>query len=171
MVIVITGVTRGLGRALAEECIAAGHTVVGCGRSGEGVIDLRFAHAAPHDFSVVDVTDFFAGDTPAISGVTAAERTQWGVRRFDAARSWISGIRAFPMNVEVRHVQTFDAASAPGSDRAAATVSVEMRQSILLLPKKPMRPRYADDRAGFFTVQRSRKRTQCTSRLRCLRRR
>ena len=56
MVIVITGVTRGLGRALAEECIAAGHTVVGCGRSGEGVIDLRFAHAAPHDFSVVDVT-------------------------------------------------------------------------------------------------------------------
>lgn len=56
MVIVITGVTRGLGRALAEECIAAGHTVVGCGRSGEGIIDLRFAHAAPHDFSVVDVT-------------------------------------------------------------------------------------------------------------------
>ena len=103
---------------------------------------------------VLDVTDFFAGDTPAISGVTAAERTQWGVRRFDAARSWISGIRAFPINVEVRHVQTFDAASAPGSDRAAATVSVEMRQSILLLPKKPMRPRYADDRAGFFTVER-----------------
>jgi NAD(P)-dependent dehydrogenase (short-subunit alcohol dehydrogenase family) len=56
MVIVITGVTRGLGRALAEECVAAGHTVVGCARSGEGIIDLRFAHAAPHDFSVVDVT-------------------------------------------------------------------------------------------------------------------
>lgn len=56
MVIVITGVTRGLGRALAEEFIAVGHTVVGCGRSGEGIIDLRFAHAAPQDFSVVDVT-------------------------------------------------------------------------------------------------------------------
>jgi NAD(P)-dependent dehydrogenase (short-subunit alcohol dehydrogenase family) len=56
MVIVITGVTRGLGRALAEEFIAAGHTVVGCGRSGEGIIDLRFAHPAPQDFSVVDVT-------------------------------------------------------------------------------------------------------------------
>ncbi len=56
MVIVITGVTRGLGRALAEEFIAAGHTVVGAGRSGEGVMDLRFSHGAPQDFSVVDVT-------------------------------------------------------------------------------------------------------------------
>ena len=56
MVIVITGVTRGLGRALAGEFIRLGHTVVGCGRSGEGIIDLRFSHPAPHDFSVVDVT-------------------------------------------------------------------------------------------------------------------
>ncbi|MEO6004097.1 MAG: SDR family oxidoreductase [Opitutus sp.] len=55
MKIVITGVTRGLGRALAEEYIQRGHTVYGCGRSGEEVFDLRMAHAAPHDFSVVDV--------------------------------------------------------------------------------------------------------------------
>ncbi len=53
--IVITGVTRGLGRALAEEFIRGGHTVIGCGRGAEGIFDLRFAHAAPHDFSVVDV--------------------------------------------------------------------------------------------------------------------
>ncbi|MBP6507497.1 MAG: SDR family oxidoreductase [Opitutaceae bacterium] len=55
MKIVITGVTRGLGRALAEYYIKAGHTVIGCGRSGEAIFDLRMAHAAPHDFSVVDV--------------------------------------------------------------------------------------------------------------------
>lgn len=54
--IVITGVTRGLGRALAEWYIANGHTVVGCGRSAE-ILDLRFTHPAPHDFSVVDVTE------------------------------------------------------------------------------------------------------------------
>lgn len=53
--IVITGVTRGLGRALAEEFIRDGHTVIGCGRGAEGIFDLRFAHLAPHDFSVVDV--------------------------------------------------------------------------------------------------------------------
>lgn len=54
--IVITGVTKGLGRALAEWYIANGHTVAGCGRSAE-ILDLRFTHPAPHDFSVVDVTD------------------------------------------------------------------------------------------------------------------
>jgi NAD(P)-dependent dehydrogenase (short-subunit alcohol dehydrogenase family) len=55
MKIVITGVTRGLGRALAEEYIRGGHTVIGCGRSGTEIFDLRMAHAAPHDFSTVDV--------------------------------------------------------------------------------------------------------------------
>ncbi|HEX2855114.1 MAG TPA: SDR family oxidoreductase [Opitutaceae bacterium] len=55
MKIVITGVTRGLGRALAEEFIRGGHTVIGCGRGGEAIFDLRMNHGAPHDFSVVDV--------------------------------------------------------------------------------------------------------------------
>lgn len=55
MKIVLTGVTRGLGRALAEEFIRGGHTVIGCGRGGEAIFDLRMSHAAPHDFSVVDV--------------------------------------------------------------------------------------------------------------------
>jgi NAD(P)-dependent dehydrogenase (short-subunit alcohol dehydrogenase family) len=57
MKIVITGITRGLGRALTEHFIAAGHTVIGCGRGAEGILDLRFAHPAPQDFSVLDVAD------------------------------------------------------------------------------------------------------------------
>jgi NAD(P)-dependent dehydrogenase (short-subunit alcohol dehydrogenase family) len=55
-IILITGVTRGLGRALAEWYIANGHTVIGCGRSAE-VLNLRFTHPAPHDFSALDVAD------------------------------------------------------------------------------------------------------------------
>ena len=54
--ILITGVTKGLGRALAEWYIANGHTVVGCGRSAE-VLNLRFTHPAPHDFAAVDVAE------------------------------------------------------------------------------------------------------------------
>ncbi len=56
MYIAITGVTRGLGRALADWYIANGHTVAGCGRSGGVIFELRFAHAEPHLFEVLDVT-------------------------------------------------------------------------------------------------------------------
>lgn len=55
MKIVITGATRGLGRALAEEFIRGGHTVIGCGRGGEAIFDLRMTYQEPHDFSTVDV--------------------------------------------------------------------------------------------------------------------
>lgn len=54
--IVITGATRGLGRALAEEFAGLGQWVVGCGRSAEEIARLREAPGAPHVFEVVDVT-------------------------------------------------------------------------------------------------------------------
>jgi NAD(P)-dependent dehydrogenase (short-subunit alcohol dehydrogenase family) len=57
MNILITGVTRGLGRALAEWYISNGHTVIGCGRSGTEIFDLRFSHEAPHQFEALDVTE------------------------------------------------------------------------------------------------------------------
>jgi len=53
--IVITGVTRGLGRALAERFIALGHTVLGCGRDAVAVKALRGKHGPPHDFYAVNV--------------------------------------------------------------------------------------------------------------------
>jgi NAD(P)-dependent dehydrogenase (short-subunit alcohol dehydrogenase family) len=53
--IVITGVTRGLGRALAERFIALGHTVLGCGRDAAAIKALRSRYGAPHDFYAVNV--------------------------------------------------------------------------------------------------------------------
>ena len=102
---------------------------------------------------VIDVTEFFGGDTPTLSGLTAAQRRTYQVRRLDPARSFVTAMRSFPLNVEVRHTQTFDAAEPPGDQRSGA-LSLEMRQSLVLLPRVPMRPRIADVRAGFFTVQR-----------------
>ena len=55
--IVITGATRGLGRALVPAFAAAGHTVVGCGRSAAHVAELRAAFPGPHAFEAVDVRD------------------------------------------------------------------------------------------------------------------
>jgi NAD(P)-dependent dehydrogenase (short-subunit alcohol dehydrogenase family) len=54
--IVLTGVTRGLGRALLEGFIEAGHTVAGCGRNAKGIEELRQIYPAPNHFTAVDVT-------------------------------------------------------------------------------------------------------------------
>ena len=56
-IILITGVTRGLGRAMAEEFIRLGHTVIGCGRSETGIVELQTKFQPPHDFDIVDVAD------------------------------------------------------------------------------------------------------------------
>jgi len=55
--ILITGVTRGLGRAMADEFIRMGHVVVGCGRSAKEITQLQKQFAAPNDFAVVNVAE------------------------------------------------------------------------------------------------------------------
>ena len=54
-IILITGVTRGLGRAMVDEFVRLGHTVLGCGRSKDGIDRLRRQVGPPHDFAAVDV--------------------------------------------------------------------------------------------------------------------
>ncbi len=56
-VIVLTGATRGLGRSLVPHFAAAGHTVIGCGRSAPHIAELAKAFPAPHHFTTVDVTN------------------------------------------------------------------------------------------------------------------
>jgi NAD(P)-dependent dehydrogenase (short-subunit alcohol dehydrogenase family) len=56
-VIVLTGATRGLGRALVPHFVKAGHAIAGCGRSAEHVAKLQKQFGPPHRFAVVDVTD------------------------------------------------------------------------------------------------------------------
>ncbi|MGH7470013.1 MAG: zinc-dependent metalloprotease [Longimicrobiales bacterium] len=103
--------------------------------------------------SVIEVTEFYKGDTPAISGLDPARRRTYGVRRLDPERSFINHARAFPLNVEVRHTQTFDAATPPSNEHTGA-LTLEMNQSLVLLPREPMRPRYADARVGYFRTSR-----------------
>jgi len=55
--IIITGVTRGLGRAMAERFIATGNHVAGCGRSKTAIHELRDTHPSPHHWQTVDVAD------------------------------------------------------------------------------------------------------------------
>ena len=73
-IVVVTGATRGLGRALAERLAALGHTVCGCGRSGEAVEALRTKFPPPHRWDVVDVEN--AG---GVGGWAAAVREAPGI--------------------------------------------------------------------------------------------
>jgi NAD(P)-dependent dehydrogenase (short-subunit alcohol dehydrogenase family) len=56
-IVVLTGVTRGLGRALLAELADAGHVVAGCGRAAEQITSLRRTYPSPHHFASIDVSD------------------------------------------------------------------------------------------------------------------
>jgi NAD(P)-dependent dehydrogenase (short-subunit alcohol dehydrogenase family) len=55
--IVITGVSRGLGQAMTERFIQLGHTVLGCARSEAAVEKLKQQFGSPHDFTALDVAN------------------------------------------------------------------------------------------------------------------
>ena len=55
-IIVITGVTKGLGRAMLEEFASLGHTIIGCGRTSIAIEELSQKFPRPHDFSSLDIS-------------------------------------------------------------------------------------------------------------------
>lgn len=56
--VVITGVSKGLGRALTDGFIERGHTVWGCARSKEAIAQLQNTYSQPHQFAAIDVVEF-----------------------------------------------------------------------------------------------------------------
>ena len=56
--IVLTGASRGLGRALVEQFVSLGHTVYACSRSKEVMESLSRQYGTPHLFHDVDVADW-----------------------------------------------------------------------------------------------------------------
>jgi NAD(P)-dependent dehydrogenase (short-subunit alcohol dehydrogenase family) len=68
--IVVTGVTRGLGRAMTQEFIRAGHTVAGIGRDKAAIAALT-SQFPEHLFSAIDITDATAVDSWAQEVISA----------------------------------------------------------------------------------------------------
>jgi len=101
--------------------------------------------------AVINVTKLFTADVKAISGLSARLRKQYKVKKLDASRSFINSMKSFPLNIEVKQDMTYDA-SEPPTAQSAQSISLQMNQSMILLPEEPMQPRLFDPRVGFFTV-------------------
>ncbi|WP_026730457.1 zinc-dependent metalloprotease [Flavobacterium denitrificans] len=101
--------------------------------------------------TVIDVTKFYSTDVKAISGISAEMRETYKVKGLDDSRSFINKIKSFPMNIEVIQDMTYNA-SKPSMLEDTESISIQMNQSMILLPEVPMQPRLADPRVGWFTV-------------------
>lgn len=55
--VLITGCSRGLGRAMVDAFIARGDTVAGCARDAEAIGELSRAHPGSHRFKALDISD------------------------------------------------------------------------------------------------------------------
>ncbi|MXW65105.1 MAG: zinc-dependent metalloprotease [Bacteroidetes bacterium SB0662_bin_6] len=101
--------------------------------------------------SVVDVTELFTTDVRFL-GLSSSNRERYEVRSLDKDRSYVNGAQSFPRNIEVRHTLTY-AADEPPDNPSTGTISVEMNQSMVLLPDQLMTPRPCDARVGYFNVE------------------
>ncbi len=103
---------------------------------------------ASNNTTVVDVTGLYKKDIKAL-GFPNSRRKQYKISQLDDSRSYIDTIRSYPLNIEVRHVKTYNSAKPP-SNASTGSISLEMSNSMILLPKTPMKRRYFDQRVGWF---------------------
>jgi hypothetical protein len=108
--------------------------------------------------SVIDVTSFISSDNEVLN-FASNFRGLFRVGSFQYDKSYIQGVNSYPMNVEVKTVKTYTQGSGPSipglpslSMQSSGTLyTMELNSSLVLLPAKPMQPRYYDARVGFFT--------------------
>ncbi len=99
--------------------------------------------------TVIDASSLFETDIKAI-GFPQARRKQYKISKMDKTRSYIERMSSYPLNIEIRHVKTYVSA-APPSNSSVGSISMELSNSMILLPKEPMKRRYFDERVGWFT--------------------
>lgn len=92
---------------------------------------------------LVDMTKFFLSNEKSITPLQYSSNIM-GQKHgsYDAEASKILEVKSFPENVEISSQMNFQAEPEP--------YFVKVRRSILLLPDKPMKIRYQDNRVGYF---------------------
>ena len=101
-----------------------------------------------HPSSVVEVTKLFTNDVKTL-GLSSRYKKRYKISSVDTNRSYIESIKAYPLNIEARHVKTYKA-SEPPSNESLQAFSLEINNSMILLPETPMKRRFFDRRVGWF---------------------
>ncbi|NVJ89662.1 MAG: zinc-dependent metalloprotease [Flavobacteriaceae bacterium] len=97
---------------------------------------------------VIDGTPLLTEDIKPL-GFPDFRRRGYQISRLDKSRSYTERVSSYPQNIELRHVKTYFA-NRPPSNSSVGSISVEMSNSMILLPKVPMKRRYFDERVGWF---------------------
>lgn len=117
---------------------------------------------AKDDAPVIEVTRLLASEVAEFSARRALR-----ARGFDAARSFVERVKAYPINIEAEASHTYTApldltatptpAPTPPSPMAQGmrpgSATVLMHFSMVTLPEQPMQPRLYDERVGYFNVR------------------
>ncbi len=98
--------------------------------------------------SLIEVTKLFTNDVKTL-GISSRYKKRYKISSVDTKRSYIESIISYPLNIEARHVKTYKA-SEPPSNGSLQAFSVEINNSMILLPEEPMKRRYFDRRVGWF---------------------
>lgn len=101
---------------------------------------------------VFKANSLFETDVEMISPMSPFQRKNFGIRSLVKNKSFINNIKSYPQNIEVRHVMTYTGSKLP-DNQVTGTLSVEMNQSIIMLPEEPWIRRNYDDRVGYFSVR------------------
>ncbi|MEJ7645807.1 MAG: zinc-dependent metalloprotease [Chryseolinea sp.] len=94
--------------------------------------------------SVIDVTDYINGDNDILFFNTSTRKTMQ-VGSLQSNMCYIKDISSYPLNLEIRTIKTYVQTSSDNN------FTLELNTSLVLLPKRPMRKRFADRRIGYFT--------------------
>ena len=101
---------------------------------------------------LINATPLFTKDISMIGALSASDKKRFGIQRLDSDRSMVTETKSFPSNTEVSHILTYTGSKLP-DNQLTGTLSVEMNQSFIQLPKDPMMPRLYDKRVSYFSLQ------------------
>lgn len=107
--------------------------------------------------SVIDVTDYLNSDNDLFFFAPSI-KSALRLGSLQSDKSYVVDVRNYPINTEIRTVKTYTKSGGPSipgmpSTPSSGNATFELNTSILLLPSRPMRPRYYDDRVSYFTTQ------------------